>query len=295
MTLRIILEEALSSNNQCIERLQSDNLLDGVNILHHALSRMKTLMTTTRHQQTYFIDLDEQRPPFTCNIQLRHEPLSAPRLLDCRCIDMQNTESFVTCNRPLLLFFTSRNDPATTLTTVPPEELHDDDHPSLLDVYHLLCSVLLLNVAIILHHYGCSTQNENMRCDCLIRSFKLYTLLIELQSPQSPHSTDERTSISSNNDTYNTARQFALMITLNNMGHLSLILCNRTKYDQAMILLEQMMFTRSGELRLIHMMNLHGSTAATNSSDTGLVMLHEIRINVMCWKFGMPSHIALAA
>ena len=296
MPLPFIVEDVLSSNNQCIERLDSSNLLDGLHILHQALARMKAMVVTSTGDAANFIDLREHRLPALFKMQLRDEPISTPQVFDHRSSITPYTESFVVCSRPLLLYLNDDNDvTVTATTTILPEEPQNDNQASFIQIYHLVCSVLLFNIALILHHYGCSIRNESMRYDSMIRAFKLYALLAELRRS---NGTDERTNNIACNQSFSTARVFVVTLALNNMGHISLILYNPTGYSETMLSLEQIVLTRHYEMAMTHIDGTNTTgviLVSINRSDTELWTLYEIRINVMCWKFGIPSYIALAA
>ena len=293
MSLRCILAEVVVTNNECIERLQSDNLLDGVNVLHHALGRIKAIVASRNHPT----DLQ----PILLKIQQRHEPLSSPQVLNQRSSGRTTpgTESFVICGRPLKLIYTCCEDSVAASGT-------DHDHSSIFKTIHLVCSVLLFNLANTMHHYGCLVQTESVRYNSVVRAWKLYTMVLEVSGFQ--NTTEGTSTITHRHDECNTTRKFMMALALNNMAHLSLVFHCPITYNQTMIALEQIICTIHYNVMPTHTtqqsMDLDGSTTANasnfdvataNSSATDLLVLDQIRANVICWKFGIPSSIAPTA
>jgi hypothetical protein len=158
-----------------------------------------------------------------------------------------------------------------------------------------------------------------VRDDALIRAFNIYSLLIELHRVQGRTFTTGTTETSTGTEMQSnsiinhfptTTTVFLLAQALNNMGHIFCILRYTSVYEQTMMSLEQCVFMNlSSAMTTTVSVHPNGDAEGdavdddfviiaidwSDVSNTNHMTLHEMRMNVLFWKFAVHSLSAFAS
>jgi hypothetical protein len=291
MSSEIVLT-VIAINNRCVEQLCDSKLKESLQELQHAISLTKKVVATVDHASQQVRQIAQSSSILGATFlpddrSMAHSPIQSQQLHEL----INSNTPIVMCHRPLLLYVSRENHDYHRSSSV---QLTEGNFSSS-DV-HLVCAVLLFNIALICHKYSYNlhrVQNQSPVTCYLVRASKLYVQLIAFLNI-----CDTNSEMITNTTRYRSYISMIQMVAYNNYGQICYEIGNYTQYQYCMNEIQHgLLKAREACIDAVTDHENDRDVLTPSTSTTGYeIVRNEIQLNVLvCTLFRPEDGSASAA